>query len=190
MTDPVERPRSLAPGIYPPEHIEFGEFRLRRPVLEDAEALHLAIRASFADLHLWMPWCVEPVNIEEQRGFIERSTGNWESRTAFAWFIVDTQGALIGTVSLMDRVGPGGLEIGYWLRTDATGGGVMTRVVSRITDIALGLPGIERVEIICDAANLRSRAVPRRAGYRLAREGHTEPTAPGECGLDQHWVMP
>jgi hypothetical protein len=125
--------------------MEFGEFCLRRPVLEDAEAMHLAIRASFADLHLWMPWCVEPVNIEDQRGFIERSVGNWESQTAFAWFI---------------------------------------------TGIALGLPGIERVEIICDAANLRSCAVPRRAGYRLAREEYTEPTAPGECGLEQHWVMP
>jgi RimJ/RimL family protein N-acetyltransferase len=56
--------------------------------------------------------------------------------------------------------------------------------------LALTLPGIERVEIRCDAANTRSSAVPRRLGYRLVRQVRTDPAAPGECGLEQRWVCP
>lgn len=88
----------------------------------------------------------------------------------------------------MDSVGAGGLEIGYWLRTEATGRGIMSRCVERVTSLALALPGIDRVEIRCDAANSRSSAVPRRLGYRLVRHVRTERAAPGECGIEQQWV--
>ena len=194
MTDPAEVPKALAttlaPDIAPPALIELDGFSLRRPTPSDAEELHQAVKATFAELHPWMPWCTDPVELEEQRAFIERAATNWASQAEFNWFIVDTEDALIGTISLMDRIGPGGLEIGYWLRTDATGRGVMTRAAGRVTEVALGLPGIERVEIHCDAANLRSAAVPQRLGFRLAREFPKEPTAPGERGLEQQWVKP
>jgi len=190
MTESPEHPKALAPGVRPPETVDLDGFHLRRPTLKDAEALHEAIVTSFAELHPWMPWCQEPVELGQQRDFIERSETSWESQTAFSWLIVDAGGNLIGTVGLMDRVGPGALEIGYWLRTDATGRGVITRATARVTDIALALPGIDRVEIHCDAANVRSAAVPRRLGYRLDREESAEPTSPGESGLEQYWVTP
>ena len=194
MTEPAEPPeapaRALAPGVVPPETVDLDGFHLRRPTLDDADALHQAVKASFTELHPWMPWCTEPVEFAQQREFIERSESSWAAGTAFNWLIMDAGGDLIGTIGLMDRVGPGGLEIGYWLRSDATGRGVMTRATARVTDIALGLPGIERVEIHCDAANVRSAAVPRRLGYRLDRETQAEATAPGESGLSQYWITP
>jgi RimJ/RimL family protein N-acetyltransferase len=190
MTQPAEPPKALSAGIRPPETVDLDGFHLRRADLADTDALHDAIVASFAELHPWMPWCTEPVEIAQQREFIERSTASWTSQSTFNWLIVDAGGNLIGTIGLMDRIGPGGLEIGYWLRTDATGRGVMTRAAARVTDIALALPGIDRVEIHCDAANVASAAVPRRLGYRLDRETQAEPTAPGESGLSQHWITP
>ena len=190
MTSPADSPKFLAPGVFPPETIDLDGYHLRRATPDDTEALHEAVKASFAELHPWMPWCTEPVEIAAQREFIERSETSWTAQTAFNWLIVDAGGHLIGTIGLMDRVGPGALEIGYWLRTDATGRGVMTRAAARVTDIALALPGIERVEIHCDAANARSSAVPRRLGYRLDRETPAEPTAPGESGVSQYWVTP
>lgn len=190
MTEPADRPKALPADVRPPETIDLDGFHLRRPTLDDTQALHDAIVATFAELHTWMPWCKEPVEIGEQRGFIERSATDWAGQAAFNWLIVDAGGNLIGTVGLMDRIGPGGLEIGYWLRTGATGRGVMTRAAARVTDIALALPGIDRVEIHCDAANVRSAAVPRRLGYRLDREGPAEPAAPGESGLEQIWITP
>jgi RimJ/RimL family protein N-acetyltransferase len=190
MTSPAEPPKALGPGVAPPETIDLDGFHLRRATADDVEALHEAVRTSFAELHPWMPWCTEPVEIAAQREFIERSETSWTAQTAFNWLIVDAGGHVIGTIGLMDRVGPGALEIGYWLRSDATGRGVVTRATARVTDIALGLPGVERVEIHCDAANTRSAAVPQRLGYRLEREVHREPTAPGETGMLQHWVTP
>jgi RimJ/RimL family protein N-acetyltransferase len=192
MTPQAEPPKAkaLAAGVVPPETVDLDGFHLRRSTQADTDALHDAVKVSFAELHPWMPWCTEPVEIASQREFIERSEKDWADQTAFNWLIVDAGGHLIGTIGLMDRVGPGGLEIGYWLRTDATGRGVMTRAAARITDIALGLPGIDRVEIHCDAANVASAAVPRRLGYRLDREARSEPTAPGESGLDQYWITP
>jgi RimJ/RimL family protein N-acetyltransferase len=190
MTPPAEPAKALAPGVVPPDTVDLDGFHLRRPTSEDAQALHAAVKASFDELHPWMPWCTEPVELASQQGFIERSETGWSAQTTFNWLIVDAGDHLIGTIGLMDRIGPGGLEIGYWLRTDATGRGVMTRATARVTDIALSLPGVERVEIHCDAANVRSAAIPRRLGYRLDREAHTEPEAPGESGLNQHWITP
>jgi RimJ/RimL family protein N-acetyltransferase len=190
MTESAESPKALAPGVFPPESVELDGFHLRRSTLDDSEALNEAVKASFAELHQWMAWCKEPEDIENLREFIERSAADWASQTAFNYLIIDAGGELIGSVGLMDRIGPGGLEIGYWLRTGATGRGVMTTVAARLTDIALALPGVERVEIHCDAGNVRSAAVPRRLGFRLEREVRVEPTAPGESGLNQHWVTP
>jgi RimJ/RimL family protein N-acetyltransferase len=194
MTDtpPAQlRPKALPPGVLAPERIEIDEFHLRRYTRDDAQALHEAIKASYAELHPWMPWCVEPVRIEDQRDFIERGFLAWVTGRAFDYGIHDGDGAFLGAASLMDRIGPGGLEIGYWLRTDVTGRGIITRAAGRLTEIGLGLPRIGRMEIHCDAANVRSAAVPKRLGYRLEAivEG-LERKAPGETGRGMVWRTP
>ena len=73
-------------------------------------------------------------------------------------------------------------EIGYWLRDDATGRGFVTAAAGALTDAGVALDGIERVEIHCDEANVRSAAVPRRLGYRLDRIEPESITAPGDLG--------
>ncbi len=125
MTDTTEqRPRALAPGTTVPELIEIDEFVLRRYTLgATSRQLHEAIKASATELAPWMPWCVEPIKIEDQRDFVDRASLKWVTGEAFDFGIFDADGLQIGSVSLMDRVGPGGLEIGYWLRTGATGKG-------------------------------------------------------------------
>lgn len=182
--------RVLAPGIFPPQAIEIEDLCLRRPTISDLEPFRDAVIASYAELHPWMPWCTEPLRLDERRGFIERAAAKWSSQRAFHWFIFAAGSDFAGTVSLMDSVGAGGLEIGYWLRTEATGRGIMCRCVARVTSVALALPGVERVEIRCDAANTRSSAVPRRLGYRLVEQVYAELAAPGECGIEERWVSP
>src|ERR1700759_3662802 len=85
MTHPADSPRALTPGVLLPETIDLDGFHLRRPTLEDAQALHEAVKASFAELHPWMPWCTEPVEIAAQREFIERSEASWTARSTFNW---------------------------------------------------------------------------------------------------------
>ena len=56
--------------------------------------------------------------------------------------------------------------IGYWCASNKVGHGYITEAVLALTEFAWSL-GFVRVEIRCDAKNLRSRAVAERAGFAL-----------------------
>ena len=60
------------------------------------------------------------------------------------------------------------IEIGYWLRADATGQGYATEAARAAVEVALSLPGISRLTIHCDERNAPSAAVPSRLGFHLA----------------------
>jgi RimJ/RimL family protein N-acetyltransferase/N-acetylglutamate synthase-like GNAT family acetyltransferase len=62
---------------------------------------------------------------------------------------------------------PSTREIGYWLRTDATGRGYMTEAVGVLADAALADPGVLAVQIRVDPANAASARIPERLGFAL-----------------------
>lgn len=176
-------PPALAPGIVPPRRIDLGDLVVRRWKTGDLTAQCEAINASFDHLHPWMPWLPTPRTQEEQRVFNDIAATGWPSADGdFGYGIFDSEGTLLGAVGLHDRVGPAALEIGYWCHIAYTGRGIITRAVAALTDAALRLPGIEQVQIRCDAANERSAAVPRRLGYRLDRTETRAVNAPAETG--------
>ncbi len=96
---------------------------------------------------------------------------------------------MLGTFGLHRRIGPGGIEMGYWIHAAHAGRGYGSAAARALTSVALVLPGVERVEIHCDAANAASAAIPRRLGYRLDRIEDKEPEAPGESGRHLIWVL-
>ena len=176
-------PPALAPGIVPPQRIDLGDLVVRRWETTDLGAQLAAINASFEHLHPWMAWLPTPRTADEQREFNEVASSGWPPPDGnFGYGIFDSEGVLLGAIGLHDRVGPATLEIGYWCHIAHTGHGVITRAAAALTEVALGLAGIERVQICCDAANERSAAVPRRLGYRLARIEAREVDAPAQSG--------
>jgi RimJ/RimL family protein N-acetyltransferase len=74
---------------------------------------------------------------------------------------------VLGGCGLYPRVGPGAIEIGYWLSVMHTGNGLATEAAAALTRLAFAAPGIDRVEIRCDPRNAGSARVPRRLGYRV-----------------------
>ena len=78
----------------------------------------------------------------------------------------------------------GYFEIGYWLRKSAEGQGYMTETVRLLADYAFASLSANRVEIICDARNLRSAAVPRRLGFVLEGWLRNHSLGPGESPAD------
>ena len=76
----------------------------------------------------------------------------------------------MGSAGLHNRVGEGGLEIGYWVRSGWTGRGIAADATAALTHAALALPGIDRVEICHDAANVASERIPAKLGYARAGE--------------------
>ena len=65
----------------------------------------------------------------------------------------------------MARIGPGGLEIGYWVHRAYTRRGLATAASAALVEQAFGLPGVDRVEIIHDELNVVSGRVPRKLGF-------------------------
>ena len=165
-----------------------GEVTLRRWREQDATALHLLVQESIEHLRPWMAWVANGYPPEAATTFVADTAADWAKGTAFNYAIF-VSGRLAGSASLMARVGPGGLELGYWLHPDHVGRGVATRAASLLVAEAFRT-GAQRVEIVTDVANIRSAAIPQRLGFTVVdRRPPQEPVTSGEDGLDVVWRL-
>jgi RimJ/RimL family protein N-acetyltransferase len=181
--------RALAAGVGPPERIDLGDLVVRRWQPGDLTARLEALTKSYSAIHPWMEWLSEPATLEQQRAFGQFVAASWpDADGGFNYGIFADSGAVVGAIGLHDRVRRGVLEIGYWGHVEYAGQGFITRSASRLTEIALALPGIQRVEIHCDEANVRSAAVARRLGYRLDGVEPRPVRAPAESGRGMVWA--
>lgn len=170
----------------PAEHLDAGLVQLRRWSLDWALPLDAAINESKAELRRFMPWATETHSLAETEAYIARSVEQWGTGEAFNYAMFlddagdDADGRVVGSCGLMARMGPGVLEIGYWVHTAVAGRGIATAVASALAAEGLLVPGIERVAIRHDVANLASGRVAAKAGF--TQVGHiTE----GEGGVGQ-----
>lgn len=170
----------------PPETINSGELVLRRWEPAWAEDAAKAVQASLPELARFMPWAHEGYDVEAARVFIDTSAEHWREGSAFN-YAAFTGATLVGGGGLMTRVGPGALEIGYWVHSAHAGRGYATAVATALARVALTMPGIERVFIKHDAANPASGRVAAKAGFTEVERVESEPTAPGHSGLDVVW---
>lgn len=171
-----------------PERVEGGEgLVLRRWVPDDAEALGRAVTESADHLRPWMAWIAhEPVPLAQRRARIEEWERDW-SHGGDVILGVFLDERVAGGCGLHHRVAAGGLEIGYWIHTALLRRGLATRTARALTDAAFAVPGIDRVEIHHDKANLASAGVPRKLGFAWLGESPDEPETPGEEGIEWRW---
>ncbi|KUL38713.1 acetyltransferase [Streptomyces sp. NRRL F-4489] len=171
----------------PAERFTSGAAELRRWHPDDLDTLVRVVEESLDHLRPWMPWAAGQ-DRAQSAGFLARCEEEWETGQAFN-YAVTTAGSVIGSCGLMRRIGPGGLEAGYWLHPGWTGRGLATMTAAGLVDQAFRLPGTGRVEIHHDAANTASGAVARRLGFTEAerRPAPDGPEAPGEVGIGVVW---
>lgn len=176
----------------PPEIIDAGPASLRRAVVDDAAALARAVGESLDHLRAWMPWATpRAATPEAQVEFLQEITLKWDHGTDFAYFIsLPDETGIQGMIGLHRRVGPGGIEIGYWVHAAYGRRGLALAAAGAVTAAALELPDVERVEIHTDEANVRSASIPAKLGYRLDRIDCRQPQAPSETGRMQIWLRP
>ena len=97
---------------------------------------------------------------------------------------------LAGSAGLMARIGPGGLEIGYWVHAGHLRRGLATAATSALIAEAFTLPGITRVEIRHDELNVASGGIPRKLGFTFVRsEPGTDPRLDGTEPTDLVWEI-
>ncbi|WP_243792055.1 GNAT family N-acetyltransferase [Saccharopolyspora gloriosae] len=174
----------------PHERLQYDGVDLRRWRLEDAGVALRVVTESLDHLGPWMPWAKPGYGMKEAADFVGKNDREWTHRTAFNYAVLGPQQQVIGAAGLMDRIGPGGFEIGYWLHGDFEGRGIMRRAVTALIEEAFRL-GADRVEIWHDEANVRSGAIPKALGFievdrRPARE---YPVAPACTGTFVVWRL-
>ncbi|WP_078896809.1 GNAT family protein [Streptomyces sp. NRRL S-495] len=164
---------------------------LRRRSPAQSLALNAAVRANLDHLRPWLEWAAEAPTAARTAELTEAGAAAWDAGTDFIYLVgLDAEpGRVIGSFGLHRRIGPGALEIGYWVGTDHVGRGIATTAARALTAAAFALPGVHRVEIHCDPANTASAAVARRLDFRLDREVDAPVRAPGETGRKQIWVQ-
>jgi len=72
---------------------------------------------------------------------------------------------VLGGTGLHPRIGPGGLEIGYWIRASAVRQGICTESTAAVTRVGFEICGADRIEIRIEPGNDASFGIPRKLGF-------------------------
>jgi RimJ/RimL family protein N-acetyltransferase len=158
-----------------------GTVELRPWREDDAGAIVECVNGD-EEIERWLDRVPQPYTAEDALGYI-RSDG--EEKYA----ITDAAtGCVLGSIGLTWGEMRDVAEIGYWLRADARGRGVMTRALRLIAGHALGSRGADRVQLRADVMNVPSRRVAEKAGFTLEgvlRSAYWNP----RLGRRQDWAM-
>lgn len=148
-----------------------GSFLIRPFREADAGLLYEAVRESVSEVSPWLPWCHQNYSIEESREFIgsrelAAQGGEWYSFGIFE----KHDDALLGGVGLnfINHVHQMA-NLGYWVRTSATGRGIATMATRLAARFGFEELGLQRIEIVAAVGNVPSQRVAEKAGAK--REG-------------------
>jgi RimJ/RimL family protein N-acetyltransferase len=166
-----------------PYRIETDRLVIRCYEPADASLMKDAIDSSLDHLRPFMEWTDhEPQPVEQKVELIERFRTAFESAEAFVYGVFDGgEREQLGGTGLHPRVGPGGLEIGYFVRASATRRGIATEVAAVLTRVGFEVCEADRIEIRIDPNNTRSFGVPRKLGFPVeATLRRRLPARPGQ----------
>jgi RimJ/RimL family protein N-acetyltransferase len=136
----------------------------------DAEPLWQAARESVAEVSAWLPWCHPEYSMAEAVEWVTSQARLAADGSEFAFAIVGADGRFLGGcgVNQINRIHRFG-NLGYWVRTSATGRGVATEAARQMSEFAFRNTDRMRLEIVCAVENRRSQRVAERVG--AIREG-------------------
>jgi len=172
-----------------PDAIEADPLILSRWRPDDVDDVLEAVRASFHELRQWMDWAQTMPSRTDQLEALTAGHAAFEAATDFGYvFREESTGALVGGGGAHRRVGPGAVEIGYWVRSDRHNRGYATSAVTALTDAVFDcLADVERIEIHMDCANVASARIPEKLGYQLLHTEQREKRAVAHTGHAFVW---
>ena len=175
--------RRMNPLLLPiPEEIETPRLLLRAPRAGEGGILNEAVCVSLPQLQPWMPWAQTAPTTEESETVTREFIARFITREELNYRIwLRGTSVFAGALSLqrLDWNVPK-FEIGYWLSSLCTSRGYMTEAVRALSEMAFSELGARRIEIRCDARNVRSANVAKRCGFTL--EGTLKNFALGAAG--------
>lgn len=149
-----------------PTRLESERLVLTATREEDAARVNAAVLASWPELSRWMPWARVKPNLQDSIFHARSFVLKWESRQELDFCFQDKHGFVgKGGLHTLDW-NAGQAEIGYWLDSKFTKRGFATEATLLLCDFAWNLE-FKRLEIRCDARNIASQNVAKRAGFAL-----------------------
>jgi ribosomal-protein-serine acetyltransferase len=141
----------------------------------DADELWIAVEGSRAHLTPWLPWVPFNNDLEASHRYAEASALDWDHGRACRFAIRDKKTrAIYGVVGLEVFAHlHQNAELGYWLRKDVTGRGLMTEACRQLLTWAFSRLNMHRIRVAAATDNHASLRVIQRLGFRfegIARE--------------------
>ena len=133
----------------------------------DAPLLKSAIDANLDHLKAFMPWArKEPSRLEVVEERIDKFDRRFRADSEWAYAIFSSgEKMLYGAAGIHRSTEKGVLAVGFWLGAGWLKQGFATEAVKALTNVAMKLPGTQRVQIRCDVRNSAAAAVARRSGF-------------------------
>lgn len=134
---------------------------LRELEMDDTPAIFRAIDSQREHLGRWLPFVESTRTIDDSRAYVQSVVDGTE-----LIFSLRLDDILIGIAGFKetDR-NENHTEIGYWMREEFQGRGLMTSAVRELVRFAMEDQGIAEVFIKCAVGNERSRNIPLRLGF-------------------------
>ena len=145
---------------------------LQKYTLEDLHQLFEAIRISIDRVYPWLPWCHPNYTIAETEEWLKTRPQRWDEEKEFCFSIRDResylkgnrQGRIVGGCGIGIRLLPWSGNLGYWLKTGATGQGFATEATKLIAQFGIQEFQLKRIEIVASVENFPSQKVAERSG--------------------------
>ena len=135
----------------------------------DAPDFWSAVESCRAYLEPWLPWVPFQTSVTSCSQYAEASMGDWDYGRAVRFAMRDRASRrFLGVVSLesMQHLHLS-CDLGYWLRKDAIGRGLMTEAAGAAVSWGFRTLGAHRIRVAAATENHASLAVIARLGFRF-----------------------
>jgi len=141
---------------------------------KDAVEIFNAIDQQRTYLGQWLPFVAFTKKLEDTQAFISSVMKLPESEREYT-FIIRENNVFAGIIGFKctDKANRR-TEIGYWLREEFQGRGIMTKCVAKLCAFAFTQLVMNRIQIKCAVGNTPSRKIPQRLNFTfegIEREG-------------------
>ncbi|MCA9525335.1 MAG: GNAT family N-acetyltransferase [Myxococcales bacterium] len=160
--DPV---RPVGDARWPAARIETERLIIRPWEPADAWDLWALREANREHVGRWLAWGRETADVDEVLSDIRGYQVRFAERRDLVYGVFLGDHQPIGGIGLHKRVGPEGLEIGYWIDHAHEGRGFVTEASAALCTLVFEVRRLKLVEIHCEPDNVRSAAVPLRLGF-------------------------
>ncbi len=182
FSDAAPAGRSVSPGLAIPSRTALVRHPLATERLAlspisftDGVDLWEAIEASRPTLVPWLPWVPFTDSPTATERYVQACVADWDAGRALRFSVRSTlDHRLLGVIGLDNCVHlHRSADLGYWLRPDSTGQGLMTEACHAVLDFGFDRVGLHRIRCAAATTNHPSLGVIARLGLRfegLARQ--------------------